>query len=173
MVDLILVGIALVVNFNGGQIGPNFNPDNSIKNNLSCPATQDESRLLEMPGGIKINKYIYLQTNLMLLDAANASQPLKIDNSYRTCQQQVQLRRQNCETIKEDEIFTKNPKSCKITTEIPGQSLHSEGLAVDFACDGSIKFEESSCYTWMKNNASKYGFHEHREEPWHWSLTGD
>ena len=173
MVDLVLVGIALVANFNGGQIGPNFKPDDSIKTNLSCPAEQAGDFLVDLNFNVKINKAIYLQTGLMIADANTAGYPLKIDNSYRTCQEQVELRKQNCETIKEDEIYTKKPENCKIPTEIPGQSLHSQGLAVDVACEGSIKFEESPCYQWMKKNAHKYGLHEHKKEPWHWSLTGE
>jgi D-alanyl-D-alanine carboxypeptidase len=173
MVDLLLVGFALIANFNGGQIGPTFTPDDSIKTNLTCPATQDESNLVQLSSGARVNKAIYLQTSLMLADANAAGQPMKVDNSYRTCAEQVELRKQNCETIKTDEIFNKDPKSCKVPTEIPGQSRHSSGMAIDLACEGSIKFEESPCYQWMKQNASKYGFREHSQEPWHWSLTGE
>lgn len=173
MVDLILVGIALVANFNGAQIGPNFQPDDSIATSLSCPAEQDQSFLTTLPSGIKVNKSIYLQTSFMLSDAGAAGFKLKVDNGYRSCQEQVELRKKNCETVKVDEIFGKDPSSCKVPTEIPGRSLHSKGLAIDVACEGSLKFEESACYTWMKQNAAKYGFHQRKDEPWHWSLSGE
>lgn len=172
MVDLLVVGLSLLINFNGGQVGPTFQPDDSLQKTLSCPAEEPALSLVEIEPGVKVNTEIYLQTGLMLKDAAAAGQPLHIDNSYRTCAQQVELRKTNCETVKAEDIFTKDPKTCKIPTELPGRSLHGAGLAVDLRCDGTLKFEESPCYQWMQQNAAKYGFQQYELEPWHWSPTG-
>ena len=63
----------------------------------------------------------------------------------------------------------------------PGYSQHSTGLAVDFS-PVSDSFENTSGYTWLKANATTFGFKESYPkgsskgagfEPWHWQFVGN
>lgn len=171
MVDLLVAGFILIANFSGANLAPSFTPDAKPASTLSCPEQEAIANIVTLKDGTQVNKAIYLQTGLILNDAQLAGLKLKVISSYRTCQQQVELRKVNCETIKAEEIFTKPAEQCKTPTEIPGESLHNQGLALDFACEGTAKFEESPCYAWVKQNAAKYGFKQHKLEPWHWSPT--
>lgn len=173
MVDLLVAGLVVFINFNGGSIYPNFTPDISPSSVLSCPTDQAKLSLVDLKNDIKVNKSIYLQTSLMHEDAKLAGLNLTINNSFRTCDQQVELRKINCETVKAEDIFTKPADKCKVPTEIPGQSLHNQGLALDLSCEGTPKFEESGCYAWLKQNGAKYGFKQHKLEQWHWSPSGE
>lgn len=173
MVDLLVAGFILISNFGGANLAPSFTPDTKPASSLSCPEQEAITNIVTIKDGAQVNKAIYLQTSLMLSDAKLAGLKLSITSSYRTCQQQMELRKVNCETIKAEEIFTKPAEQCKTPTEIPGQSLHNQALALDLACEGTAKFEESPCYAWVKQNAAKYGFKQHKLEQWHWSPTGE
>ena len=66
------------------------------------------------------------------------------------------------------DIYESSPSSCRIPTARPGQSMHERGLAIDFrSC-----WRGSSCFTWLSNNASSFGFFNLPSESWHWSTTG-
>ena len=63
----------------------------------------------------------------------------------------------------------------------PGYSGHSTGYAVDIAT-GSYPFSKSKAYTWLSENASKFGFIETYPkgnetlktwEPWHWEFVSE
>ena len=63
----------------------------------------------------------------------------------------------------------------------PGYSGHSTGYALDIATD-SYPFSKSKAYTWLTENAQKFGFIETYPkgnktlktwEPWHWEYIGD
>lgn len=172
MVDLLVAGFILIANFSGANLAPSFTPDAKPASTLSCPEQEAIANIVTLKDGTQVNKAIYLQTGLILNDAQLAGLKLKVISSYRTCQQQVELRKVNCETIKAEEIFTKPASECKVPTEIPGESLHNQGLALDLACEDNPNFQESSCYSWMQQNAIKYGFKQHPSEAWHWSASG-
>ncbi len=58
-----------------------------------------------------------------------------------------------------------------------GASNHGNGEAADFACYSNGRlvkpFSESSCYTWLTKNASKFGFYNNLpKDRVHWSRTG-
>ncbi len=117
-------------------------------------------------GGFKVNKLIYLQTKAALKDANARSVPLALTSTFRECSEQVSLRAQNCPSS------SSAANECSPPTEKPGESLHNYGMAVDFKCSGYAIFGSSPCYTWLKENSSKYKFKQRAEEPWHWSFTG-
>lgn len=84
--------------------------------------------------------------------------------SYRSPQRTAELRVINgC-----PDVYNASPSSCRIPTARPGQSMHERGLAIDFqSC-----WRGSSCFTWLSNNASKYGYKNLPSESWHWSTNG-
>jgi LAS superfamily LD-carboxypeptidase LdcB len=116
--------------------------------------------------GVKINLLLYFQTKQVLKEAREAGLPLSLTSTHRTCQEQTQLRNQNCPSP------TSQVEICTPPTEKPGDSLHNYGMAVDFKCEGYPIFGNSPCYTWLKDNAPKFKLKQRPEEPWHWSLTG-
>jgi len=121
--------------------------------------------LLEIEGQ-KVNKLIYLQTKAILQDSRAAGARMELTSVFRSCYEQTQLRQSNCANLS---VLAVN---CNPPTEKAGESLHNYGMAVDFKCSDSAIFGQSSCYTWLKNNAAKYKFQQRDEEPWHWSFTG-
>ena len=56
---------------------------------------------------------------------------------------------------------------------------HETGLVVDFH-DGGLeaksatisKQRKTKAFAWLKENASTYGWHPYKNEPWHWELGG-
>jgi septal ring factor EnvC (AmiA/AmiB activator) len=84
--------------------------------------------------------------------------------SYRSPQRTAELRVINgC-----PDVYESSPSRCRIPTARPGQSMHERGLAIDFqSC-----WRGSDCFTWLSNNASKYGYRNLPGESWHWSTNG-
>jgi LAS superfamily LD-carboxypeptidase LdcB len=62
---------------------------------------------------------------------------------------------------------------CDPPTARPGTSLHEQGLAIDFTCDGgSVVDYGDVCWNWLEANANSYGLYNLPSEPWHWSVDG-
>lgn len=99
----------------------------------------------------------------MIRDARSAGVTLR-GYSYRSPQRTAELRVINgC-----PDVYNASPSSCRIPTARPGQSMHERGLAIDFqSC-----WRGSACFTWLSNNASKYGYYNLPSESWHWSTNG-
>lgn len=59
----------------------------------------------------------------------------------------------------------------------PGSSTHATGRAVDLwlgmACDSRNveALRGSVAYSWLVQNAGKFGFYPYRNEPWHWEYN--
>jgi hypothetical protein len=138
----------------------------SVIESEACQKTRLRNVDLMELGGFKVNKLIYLQTKAVLKDANAKSIPLSLNSTFRECAEQVSLRAQNCPSS------SSAANECSPPTEKPGESLHNYGMAIDFKCSGYAIFGSSPCYTWLKENSSKYKFKQRAEEPWHWSFTG-
>jgi LAS superfamily LD-carboxypeptidase LdcB len=109
-----------------------------------------------------------------MVAAAKSQNIILTGGGFRTRQEQISLRIKNCGGNTQYNIFQKSAKQCKPQTAIPGTSRHENGLALDLKCNGVGKyaFRNTKCFTWMKNNAAKYGFKNLPAEPWHWSIDG-
>ncbi|MFD5404910.1 D-alanyl-D-alanine carboxypeptidase family protein [Streptomyces griseorubiginosus] len=58
----------------------------------------------------------------------------------------------------------------------PGKSNHQMGLAIDFAgIDSSPGCTNGSgpAWRWLRANAARFGFHQYRNEHWHWDVLSD
>ncbi len=86
---------------------------------------------------------------------------------FRTKEQQIELRKKNCG----GDVDTKKSTQCNPPTAKPGTSRHESGKAFDITCDGK-SMAGSKCFTWLQNNAAKYGLKNYKAEPWHWSTDG-
>ena len=104
-----------------------------------------------------------------LLEAADAAGLRLGGGGYRSAAQQIALRRANgC-----PDIYTSPASACSPPTARPGQSMHEQGLAVDFTCSGALITSRSSpCFQWLAVNAASYGLYNLPVEPWHWSTNG-
>lgn len=94
-------------------------------------------------------------------------------SGYRDSSSQAALRRKNCGSSDYD-VYEKPASQCHPPTARPGQSMHEQGLAVDFTSNGSlIRSHSDSGYKWLKAHAGSYGFYNLPSEAWHWSTNGN
>jgi LAS superfamily LD-carboxypeptidase LdcB len=122
-------------------------------------------------GGIVVNAQIASQLEA-LLQAAAADGIVFTGGGYRDSAQQIALRRAHCGSSSYA-IYQMSPSACRPPTARPGQSLHEQGLAIDFRANGrSITSRGSAGFRWLAANAASYGLYNLPSEPWHWSVTG-
>ncbi|MEJ7585511.1 MAG: M15 family metallopeptidase [Acidimicrobiales bacterium] len=119
-------------------------------------------------GGITVNCQISGQLGSLLTAAANAGLRLS-GGGWRDPAQQIALRRAHCGSSYYA-IYQMSPSSCRPPTARPGQSMHEIGLAIDFA---NCSSRSSACFGWLAGNASRFGFYNLPNEPWHWSVNGN
>lgn len=172
-----MLGLLLFLTFSTGQLQTNLDThpqdfgsvisESRVVQSETCqsgPVRQFDLMDIE---GHKVNKLLYFQVKSILKESRAQGLPMGLNSTFRGCAEQGSLRSSNCGGD------TSLPaEACSPPTEKPGESLHNYGMAIDFKCDDSPTFEKSSCYTWLKANASKYKLQQRAEEPWHWSFTG-
>lgn len=108
-----------------------------------------------------------------LLETADADGLSLSGGGYRSSEQQVAARRANCGTSDYD-IYEKPASQCRPPTARPGQSMHEQGLAIDFTNNGRlIQSRSDPAFRWLARNASRFGFYNLPAEPWHWSTNGN
>ncbi|MEY2476846.1 MAG: hypothetical protein QOG87_2161 [Actinomycetota bacterium] len=108
-----------------------------------------------------------------LLNASDGAGLSLGGQGYRSSEGQVQARRNNCGTSDYD-VYEKPASQCSPPTARPGQSMHEQGLAVDFTNGGRlIQSRSDPAFVWLKGNASRFGFYNLPSEPWHWSTNGN
>ena len=121
--------------------------------------------------GITVNSSIAGQLDRML-GAAEADGLTLSGQGYRSPEGQLAVRRKNCGTS-DYAVYQMNPSLCHPPTARPGTSMHEQGLAIDFICNGSlISSHGSPCYRWLSAHAAAYGFYNLPSEAWHWSVNG-
>lgn len=106
-----------------------------------------------------------------MVNAAAADGIALRGSGYRSPSMQVVLRRAHCGSST-FAIYQMRASSCRPPTARPGQSMHEQGLAIDFVDGGGTLTRGSRAYRWLKANAHKYGFFNLPSEPWHWSVNG-
>jgi hypothetical protein len=118
-------------------------------------------------GGITVDTSIADELE-QLLAAAEADGLLLNGSGYRSHERQIELRRAHCGPS--DYAVYKMPSSqCSPPTARPGNSLHEQGLAIDFV---NCSSRSTACHQWLAANAATYGFFNLPSEPWHWSTSG-
>lgn len=116
--------------------------------------------------GIVVHKCLAGKLDSMLT-AARADGVELGGSGYRSRDDQVRLRRQNCGSS-DYAIYEAPSTDCSPNTARPGYSNHEGGMAIDFSnCSTG-----SSCNSWLTANAGRYGFKNYPPEPWHWSIDG-
>ena len=126
-------------------------------------------------GGIVVATTIAPQVRRLLTAAADAGIRFG-GGGYRSHATQIALREQNCGPRYYD-VYVKPSSECSPPTATPGRSQHEKGLAIDFyriLRDGSTQaIAGTRAFTWLKNNAHRFGLYNLPSEPWHWSTTGN
>ncbi|MEO7836260.1 MAG: D-alanyl-D-alanine carboxypeptidase family protein [Acidimicrobiales bacterium] len=107
-----------------------------------------------------------------LLSAADADGVRLSGAGYRDSAGQIGARRANCGSSDYD-IYNKPASQCRPPTARPGQSMHEQGLAVDFTYNGQIIGRGSAGFRWLAGNAGRFGLRNLPAEPWHWSTNGN
>jgi len=108
-----------------------------------------------------------------LLNDAAADGVMLCGGGYRDPQEQIQLRMAHCGTSNYA-IYEMPASQCSPPTAIPGTSMHEQGLAIDFTCNGGGTVSTGDeCWDWLQANAIGYGLYNLPSEPWHWSTNGN
>lgn len=107
-----------------------------------------------------------------LLSAADADGVSLSGAGYRNTSGQIAARRANCGSSDYD-VYNKPASQCRPPTARPGQSMHEQGLAIDFTYNGQIIRRGSTGYQWLARNAGRFGLRNLPAEPWHWSTNGN
>ncbi len=118
----------------------------------------------------------YLERMLNDANNSNASISMKIVSAYRSFGTQSSL--------KKDYLTTYGSGANQFSAD-QGYSEHQLGTATDIGTDTlktqlSVDFGSSLAYTWLSDNAYKYGFilsypknnTYYKYEPWHWRFVG-
>jgi|JI9StandDraft_1071089.scaffolds.fasta_scaffold07853_5 septal ring factor EnvC (AmiA/AmiB activator) len=120
--------------------------------------------------GIRVDQSIASSLESMLA-AAEADGVQMSGGGYRDPAAQIAVRRNNCGSS-DYAIYQAPASSCHPPTARPGQSMHEQGLAIDFTQNGRTLTRGSSAFSWLKANAARFGFFNLPSEPWHWSTNG-
>ena len=133
--------------------------------------------------GYQVADTIYNDLARMYNAALNDNITLKINNAYRSKDEQAQIFESKMNAY-ENEGYTKEKayEQTTLTVQVPGYSEHETGLAIDFSNEGHYD-ENEKMWEWLKNNAYKYGFilrypedkYEITKidyEPWHYRYVG-
>ena len=108
-----------------------------------------------------------------LLNDAAADGVMLCGGGYRNPEEQVQLRMEHCGTS-DYAIYQMPASQCSPPTAIPGTSMHEQGLAIDFTCNGGGAVSTGDeCWDWLQANAVAYGLYNLPSEPWHWSTNSN
>ena len=126
------------------------------------------------PGGGSITVAGSIGGNVQaLLNDAAADGVMLCGGGYRDPEEQIELRRAHCGTSNYA-IYEMPASQCSPPTAIPGTSMHEQGLAIDFTCNGGGTVSSSDeCWDWLQANAVGYGLYNLPSEPWHWSTNGN
>jgi LAS superfamily LD-carboxypeptidase LdcB len=126
------------------------------------------------PGGGSITVAGSIGGNVQaLLNDAAADGVMLCGGGYRDPEEQIELRREHCGTSNYA-IYEMPASQCSPPTAIPGTSMHEQGLAIDFTCNGGGTVSSSDeCWDWLQANAVGYGLYNLPSEPWHWSTNGN
>jgi hypothetical protein len=124
-------------------------------------------------GSITVDSSMEASLTALLAAAQNDGATLCGDG-YRSYQQQIETRKNNCGTSNYA-IYEMPASQCSPPTARPGTSRHEQGLAIDFTCNGGgvISSRSSPCYQWLDANAANYGLYQLPSELWHWSDNGN
>jgi peptidoglycan hydrolase CwlO-like protein len=123
-------------------------------------------------GSITVAGSIAGNVQALLNAAAAAGVSLCASSGWRSPQRQIELRRAHCGSSNYA-IYQMPASQCQPPTARPGSSMHEQGLAIDFSCNGGGAITRgNSCWNFLVAHASDYGLYNLASEAWHWSTNG-
>ena len=152
------------------------NKDNPVPDNYSIEFTV-------LSNGKQVDKRIYPQLQAMFDDARSCGMDLFVREAYRTAEDQQQIKDERIQSFI-DEGYTYE-EALNYTMQYvaePGTSEHQLGISVDINANNEVS-EDDTIYTWLDENAYKYGFIKRypenkiditgiNNEPWHYRYVG-
>ena len=142
----------------------------------SALASVDSNYLFNKKRPEEVHASVLPYLEKLLKDANDGSVPLSVLSAYRSFGTQG--------TLKAQYKVTYGAGSANKFSADQGYSEHQLGSAVDFTTpttgEDFNSFEKTSAFTWLQNNAYKYGFilsypkanTFYQSEPWHWRFVG-
>ncbi len=122
---------------------------------------------IQRAAGIEVACHLAGAVEQMVAHAASEGVTLA-GSGWRSYDEQVALRRQNCGTSDYD-VYERPSMECSPPTARPGSGGHEIGDSIDFQ---NCSSPATACFQWLSRNAATYGFYNFPPEPWHWSTTG-
>lgn len=154
-----------------------------LVNDDHCIPSDYDVELTELSNGEKVDSRIYPQLQQMFDDARAEGLELFVREGYRTTQDQKDIMNERIQQY-QDEGYSRGEAKERAEEYVaePGTSEHELGIAVDINADTS-KCSSDAVYTWLANNAYKYGFIKRypddkteitgvNNEPWHYRYVG-
>ncbi len=141
-----------------------------------------ESEFVTLTCGEKVDERIYPDLQRMFDDALSEGVDLIVRSGFRSEEEQERVLENKIEAYKKEGHSKKiAERLARDTVSLPGKSEHQLGIAVDINGEGKTKNQEA--YSWLKDNAYKYGFIERYAadkvsethidyEPWHYRYVG-
>jgi LAS superfamily LD-carboxypeptidase LdcB len=135
-----------------------------------------EKYLLPDAKNLQIHANVRPQLENLLAAAESAGLGLRVDSAFRSFGTQA--------VLKASYRVTYGAGTANSFSAEQGYSEHQLGTTVDFTtvklAGGLSGFEKTPEYTWLKQNASRYGFvlsypennTSYQFEPWHWRFVG-
>jgi hypothetical protein len=120
--------------------------------------------------GIRVDSSIAASIAAFLSAASRQGLALS-GTGFRTRAEQVALRQAHCGTT-DYAIYEMPADQCTPPTARPGESMHEQGLAIDFTCGAALVSRGDPCFAFLTGQATSYGLFNLPSEPWHWSTTG-
>lgn len=136
----------------------------------------DSKYTLDPNKSYQVHEDVWPFLERLLKASVRAKIDLKVDSAYRDFGTQAGL--------KSSYVFTYGAGTANQFSAEQGYSEHQLGTTVDFSTSGVgaslAGFEKTTAYTWLQNNAHKYGFtlsyppgnNYYQFEPWHWRFVG-
>ena len=154
---------------------------------LKLPGEYEPSDLEEIDSKYFINGNLYVRN--LREDAKEAFEEMSqasIDNGTPVYGQSGYRHYGMQESLYNSAVESMGVDAADNDTARPGHSEHQTGLAIDVSSTkggNMLSFEYSDSYSWMKENAYKYGFilrytkkqeyiHGYINEPWHYRYVG-
>lgn len=157
---------------------------NLILVNSENPVPDDYAvSLTDLSNGKQVDTRIYPALQKMFDDARDSGIDLFVREGYRTREDQQSIMDSRIQQYEDQGYSAEEAEAlAKEYVAIPGTSEHELGISVDINANSNVS-SDNTVYTWLNENAYKYGFIKRypenkiditgiNNEPWHYRFVG-
>ena len=157
---------------------------NLILVNKDNPVPDDYTvSLTDLSNGKQVDTRIYPALQKMFDDARDSGIDLFVREGYRTREDQQSIMDSRIQQYEDQGYSAEEAEAlAKEYVAIPGTSEHELGISVDINANSNVSSDDT-VYTWLNENAYKYGFIKRypenkiditgiNNEPWHYRFVG-